>query len=448
MENDSQKEKITSLHVSKLFGRFDYDLKFPESSDISIITAPNGYGKTVLLRIIDSIFNSKLRFFRKIDFGEVRIELSSKKSIAIFKMEENQSADDEFKQDIVLFKCFGFNSDSEEYILPPNLSPSDMRYLERHFPIEQLGPNKWIDFPSDELLSTDEVIKRYARQLPDKLSESLTIPDWLQIAIDSINVHLIETQRLLYLDEPDDRISSRRRRATHSSVVEKDASDLVKRINRLLQKYANESQELDQTFPKRILEFRDDEVSEEEEIRDDLQQLTIKRDELVSVGLLVSTISEPIQPSETFRQENIRRILEIYVEDTGQKLSIFDETYEKIRLFKQILDERFSFKSIKIDPHKGIRAIDKDNDQDIPLAELSSGEQHELVLIYGLLFIVEEGSIILIDEPELSLHVTWQKNFITDIQKIQELKKLRVVIATHSPQIIHDKWDLVEELKD
>ena len=223
-----------------------------------------------------------------------------------------------------------------------------MRYLERHFPVEQLGPNKWIDFPSDELLSTDEVIKRYARQFPDKLSESLTIPDWLQIAIDSIDVHLIETQRLLYLDEPDDRIPSRRRRATHSSVVEKDASDLVKRINLLLQKYANESQELDQTFPKRILESRDGEVSEEEEILDDLQQLTKKRDELVSVGLLVSTISEPIQPSETFQQENIRRILEIYVEDTGQKLSIFDETYEKIRLFKQILDERFRSRASKL----------------------------------------------------------------------------------------------------
>lgn len=445
MEDTFQEEKITSLYVSELFGRFDYDLKFPESNDISIITAPNGYGKTVLLRIIDSVFNSKLRFFRKIDFKGIRIELSSKRSISILKTKKNQPADDEFEQDIVLFKCLGFNSDSEEYILPPDLSPSDIRYIERRFPIEQLGPNKWIDFPSDELLSTDEVIKRYARQLPDKLSESLIIPDWLQVAIDSIDVHLIETQRLLYLDEPDDR--TRRRRATHSSVVEKDSSDLVNRINRLLQKYANESQELDQTFPKRILEFRDSEVSKEEEIRDDLQQLTKKRDELVSVGLLVSTISEPIQPSKIFQQENIRRILEIYVEDTGQKLSIFDETYEKIRLFKQILDDRFSFKSIKIDPHKGIRAIDKDNDQDIPLAELSSGEQHELVLIYGLLFIVEEGSLILIDEPELSLHVTWQKNFITDIQKIQELKKLRVVIATHSPQIIHDKWDLVEELK-
>ena len=115
MEDAFRKEKITSLYVSELFGRFDYNLKFPESNDISIITAPNGYGKTVLLRIIDSIFNSKLHFFRKIDFGEVRIELSSNKSIAIFKTKENQSADDEFKQDTVLFKCFGFNSDSEKY---------------------------------------------------------------------------------------------------------------------------------------------------------------------------------------------------------------------------------------------------------------------------------------------------------------------------------------------
>ena len=85
-------------------------------------------------------------------------------------------------------------------------------------------------------------------------------------------------------------------------------------------------------------------------------------------------------------KENIRRILEIYVEDTSTKLSLFDETYEKIRLFKQILDERFSFKSIEIEPQQGIRAFDLDSGQSIPLSGLSSGEQHELVLIYDLLF--------------------------------------------------------------
>ena len=223
--------------------------------------------------------------------------------------------------------------------------------------------------------------------------------------------------------------------------------DLARRIGKLLQDYANEAQKLDQTFPKRILQIRKKEVSNEEEIRQDLTSLTSKQEDLISVGLLEVSKSQPIDPSEIPQEENIRRILEIYVKDTSEKLSIFDETYEKIRLFKELLEKRFSFKTIEIDPSHGIRAIDSVSEQAIPLSELSSGEQHELVLIYELLFTVKERSLILVDEPELSLHVLWQRKFIEDLQRIQKLKKLRVVIATHSPQIINDKWDLVQELK-
>lgn len=67
-------------------------------------------------------------------------------------------------------------------------------------------------------------------------------------------------------------------------------------------------------------------------------------------------------------------------------------------------------------------------------------------MIYELLFKVKSSSLILIDEPELSLHVAWQKKFISDIQKIQTLKNMTFVIATHSPQIINDKWSLVQDL--
>ncbi len=252
---------------------------------------------------------------------------------------------------------------------------------------------------------------------------------------------------MLYLEEQEDNRRPRRyARFTPPPVVEKDATDLAERIGRLLQEYANESQKLDQTFPKRIIEFRAEPVSDESEIRESLQELTQKRDDLVSVGLLGQTISESIQPSDIFQEESIRRILAIYVEDTEKKLGIFDEAYAKIRLFKQILDEHFSFKKIAIDPKRGIRAEDSNTGAGIPLSDLSSGEQHELVLIYDLLFKVEEYSLILVDEPELSLHVAWQKNFISDLQKIQEIKKMKVIIATHSPQIIHDRWDLVQEL--
>jgi predicted ATP-binding protein involved in virulence len=78
---------------------------------------------------------------------------------------------------------------------------------------------------------------------------------------------------------------------------------------------------------------------------------------------------------------------------------------------------------------------------------LSSGEQHELVLLYELLFKVAPNSLILIDEPELSLHVGWQQQFLNDLQEITKLVEFDVLIATHSPLIINERWDLTVDLK-
>lgn len=184
----------------------------------------------------------------------------------------------------------------------------------------------------------------------------------------------------------------------------------------------------------------------EAEVREELSNLNKKHDELVSVGMIGKSIQQEISKIDVLSDSNILKILSIYIEDTKIKLSIFDDLYEKVSLFKQIINDHFSFKSVNIDAEKGITSSDIETNIDIPLGYLSSGEQHELVLLYELLFNVNEGALILVDEPELSLHVAWQKSFILDIQKIQNLKHLRVIIATHSPQIINDKWDLVQDL--
>ncbi|MEC4867623.1 MAG: AAA family ATPase, partial [Jaaginema sp. PMC 1078.18] len=87
------------------------------------------------------------------------------------------------------------------------------------------------------------------------------------------------------------------------------------------------------------------------------------------------------------------------------------------------------------------------NSKQLLPTELSSGEQHELVLLYELLFKVEPNSLVLIDEPELSLHVGWQVQFLKDLQEIVKLANLDILMATHSPDIIQDRWDLTVELK-
>jgi len=83
---------------------------------------------------------------------------------------------------------------------------------------------------------------------------------------------------------------------------------------------------------------------------------------------------------------------------------------------------------------------------DLPLSCLSSGEQHELVLLHELLFEVSPGSLILIDEPELSLHVTWQQDMLEDLLDVAKLSDLDIVIATHSPYIVGGHEDLMVRL--
>lgn len=330
-----------------------------------------------------------------------------------------------------------------------------MNYIDRTFPVDKVGPNRWLDFETRKYITTSEILDKFGYMLPEQFGTHPTTPPWLQEAIGAADTHLIETQRLLSFEDQDDlRYRNRPHAAKSTSVVDTDAEDLSERIGNILTEYANEAQKLDESFPKRIIDVFSEEpdhesmatVTVESQIRERLSALSKKRDKLVEVGLIGETISEPIQPSNIFQEEILSKFLSVYIEDTEQKLGVFDDIYEKIRLFKQIIDEHFSFKRIDFSKQSGILIKDEDTGAKIPLSELSSGEQHELVLIYELLFKVKDGSLILIDEPELSLHVGWQKKFISDIQKIQRLKHMTFVIATHSPQIINDKWELVQDL--
>lgn len=442
-----QSNRILSVEIKGLFNRFDHKISFGEDPSLTIITAPNGYGKTAVLRALDAFFGRKFSFFWKTKFSEIKIQFESASSIFIYKEFETLVDDDETESSLVYVRGVGFEDSEQPYRLKPKIPRSSHAYLERSLPVERIGPDRWFDFPTEEILNTSELVARYVEQLPEELAKSIDMPKWLQEVTQEFQVSLIETQRLLALEEGDARHLPRQRRPTKpETVVEKDASDLADRINRVLQQYANESQKLDQTFPKRIIESHGVTPSTEEDIRDSLQELGATRQSLVDVGIIDEAVSEPIQPSQIFEEDNVRRILSIYADDTQKKLRVFEDIYERIRLFKEILDEYFSFKEVRISAENGILIVDRDTSDQIPLSELSSGEQHELVLVYELLFKVTDGALILIDEPELSLHVAWQKRFISDIVKIQKLRNLSVVIATHSPQIINDNWDLVTEL--
>jgi predicted ATP-binding protein involved in virulence len=232
--------------------------------------------------------------------------------------------------------------------------------------------------------------------------------------------------------------------ATLELSVAVHASDLAKAIQGKLAEYATLSQSLDRTFPGRLVEhmqsgsiYQSDSITE---LRDKLNKLEEKRNRLQEAGLLDKQDDLRFQVPEGTLQDPTLRVLPVYVTDVERKLSVFDDIAAKIDLLKHTVNNRFTYKKISIDKEKGF-VFRTDEGQPLNPSHLSSGEQHMLVLFSELLFRVESNSLVMIDEPEISLHVTWQKQFLRDLQGVTELASFDVLIATHSPQIISDRWD-------
>jgi predicted ATPase len=226
--------------------------------------------------------------------------------------------------------------------------------------------------------------------------------------------------------------------------IARKAQTLKDIISRELNVYATLSQSLDRSFPKRVIQYTT--PLPPEHLKAHLEELDRRRSELMEAGILDTETDDPVALPEGPLEDAIARVLSVYADDNSRKLSSLAELLAKIKLFKELIDQRFITKDVRITKQNGIEVAY--GDHKVPIEGLSSGEQHQLVLFFELLFEIKQNSLILIDEPELSLHVAWQKKFIGDLMKIIDLNKFDVMLATHSPQLI-GRWNsLVVELGD
>lgn len=116
-----------------------------------------------------------------------------------------------------------------------------------------------------------------------------------------------------------------------------------------------------------------------------------------------------------------------------------DEIEEEMRPIEQISElvkNAFSGgKSLSFDGP--VIQISAKNKQSIGLEALSSGEKHFVRILLAAIE-AQENSLI-IDEPELSLHIDWQRKLIRSIRTLNP--KCQLIIATHSPEIMADSPD-------
>ncbi len=435
--------KLIELRVFRLFDHFDHVIKINNDEKITIITAPNGYGKTIILKIIDAIFNANYRFLLALDFSLIEVKLES----AILKI----SRHGEKNAFILDFNIAG--DDKKKY----RYDPAEIKEKSDDFPfmdidhfvpwLDRVGAREWHDETTGRILDLDDVLLLYSDDIPNRYhasSHKKLLPGWLSKIIGAVNIHLIQDQRLILRSGFQ---RTKHRKARVIDTIEKYADELAGEIKRKSVGSSEISQKLDSSFPSRLLQknetFKTLSIAE---LKERLSELKDIREKLSEHSLIASADHSQFVDLDEIKDEDTK-VLTLYVNDAKEKLDIYSDISQRIDLFTEILNEkRLAFKKVKTDREKGFVFV-TDKGKPLQLTQLSSGEQHEVVLLYELIFRAKDNVLVLIDEPEISLHIAWQKEFLRDLKRIIKLQNVAAIISTHSPQIIDNNWHLVVDLE-
>lgn len=94
-------------------------------------------------------------------------------------------------------------------------------------------------------------------------------------------------------------------------------------------------------------------------------------------------------------------------------------------------------KTIEIDDKN--RVIFKKGDLRIDLEKLSAGEKQMLLLLFTLFLMEDKPNVLLLDEPEISLHIEWQDKLVGLMNELNP--NCQIIMTTHSPNIFADGWE-------
>lgn len=396
--------KLIRLEISKLFGLLNYSIPLDEN-EITMLTGPNGYGKTMILNILHSILANHLNVLCTLKFEQ--ITLYHQGGTVFIRGDES-----------------GVLTLISEGISGTEPVAEILRLKE-----EKSQAETWpglIIYSSEKNAHKDK--PEYARLTSDVLGA--LFPAGL--------ISFIRADRL--------------EKATDgTTVIDRCADQLRNLMGAAEDESASLSQKLDATFPIRLFQRLQ---KQKHLYYTNIQQRLIgiqgKRRDYMRFGLIQK--QEELLPDEGDAMESSREylnVLDLYINDAMEKLSPFETLHQKIDLFESILREKvLAFKHVHISREQGFSFI-SENGGPVGRNMLSSGEQNQIVLLFCLIFNLRTHKVILIDEPEISLHVAWQQTFLDSLKKIQKINSYeKVIIATHSPAVISKNWPLTFDLYD
>lgn len=411
---------LDEVHVDGLFGTTDFDLHLNEQA--VVLTGENGSGKSTLLRAIDCVGKQDWQELIQLPLEQLELVFRPDLRLAIKKTDDGlsfSSGDETWK----------FNAEAAAQIDPHTLHTIRWQAQPQ---VQQLRLRNMIFHRSGEV---DEI-------------EELVQPEWLTGIAERFHTKMISARRLEHRLRPDS--SSEEERPL--PVVEQYAHELRDRMRDQLSVYAAESRRQEKNLPAQIvhaMQSASERSENTEELGDEVEALRAEvlqlADSLARVGLFQEEDPEQ-QVSDYPRNEPLilLAVREVY-RVTKVRLERLTELRSDLEIFSSFLNERFANKRIVLSPDSGI-GVELPSVERISPSKLSSGEQQLLALAYELLFETAPMSVVLLDEPELSLHVAWLKGLLDAFLEMGSSRRLQFIVATHAPAVLAGHLELERSL--
>ena len=443
------KMKLENLFIEKLHGIYNYDVDFNE--DITFLYGSNGCGKTTILNIVTSIVTGKIYELFFYDFKIIKLKYSNNDNVDVIEIKRKQDDKNRLKiifegrnETISKLDNLNFQSSRRKILLKEYFHENNiLKDISRLFnyvylplsrsayvdPIRSSRKNFWIEEEEieEELYVTkDASLTRVQELIVNKI---LTINNEVNRLNNNFRDKILKTSINIYSEKKNfSDILNEIENSNEEKILEIQESYLnimtnLKLINeREIEKYNN-------FFSSYIKKYEQITDENDEKVKHFPINLVLQYSEISKIRKVV----ELAQQMEKDKKQ-AEKPLELFCSTLNSFLSRAGDIDSKNIIIETIGQPGVYFKI-------------PNNQNKLSVQKLSSGEKQLIIFFANLIFGVNDrkNGIFIVDEPELSLHLTWQKLFIEQTLKINN--NIQLIFATHSPEIVGRHRDKMYKLE-
>jgi energy-coupling factor transporter ATP-binding protein EcfA2 len=444
--NSTNPLSIIEVKVDKLFGYYSYQIPIDKSKDISqllIIYGDNGSGKTTLLKLIFWLMSSRDKSGYKTKIAETKFKRFS----IIFQNGIEIGVSRDGNNLIGGYTYFVLNKTKSLFSLTLTANADNSIVLQPGSKEDKLF-QRIINFIRE--LNISVFYLSDDRKILNSLSSS---------------VHEPESFGRVILNESDIILSKDYERVAIKKMLNEKKLSLEPAIERLFDWVRTKvisgsrtgeknSQVIFTDLIRNV--FNPDESIKKAKTKDELiteiEIVEKKVTPFINLGLIESFDSNTIKDSinlstSTAKLKNLRILLGPYIESINAKLEALEKLKDTLYLFCDSINSYFTNKEISFTLNNGFLLKQKGGEV-IDFNLLSSGEKQLLLLFINTITSAEVATIFIIDEPEISLNIKWQRNLIDTLLKFSYEKNIQYILSTHSLELLSSNLDNVTKLEE